>query len=211
VFDAHSKQIPGYIGVVKYETEPAEIPLDALHRNGEEIDQEKKQQLIAPMYRKADAWEYEDEHRIIVERKDVKTRYLNGYEFESIPLPIQAVRIVDFGINYSPTERHQLIATLREGSGAHIQFRQCVRKNIRYEVNICTLCLPPRSKLSTSSTAEAAARHRSKQTLRASGLDESQEAARSKLRGMNPVAIQLQAHHLNQTFRPQATFLAKPT
>ena len=32
--------------------------------------------------------------------------------------------------------------------------------------------------------------HHGKQTLRASGLDESQETARSKLRGMNPVAIQ---------------------
>jgi hypothetical protein len=57
-------------------------------------------------------------------------------------------------------------------------------------VNIYALCLPPRSKLSTSSPAEAAARHHGKQTLRASGLDESQSQQRSKLRGMNPVAIQ---------------------
>jgi len=34
-----------------------------------------------------------------------------------------------------------------------------------------------------------ATRHHGKQTLRASGFDESQESERSKLRGMNPIAI----------------------
>ena len=44
-------------------------------------------------------------------------------------------------------------------------------------MNIYALCLLPRSKLSTSSPAETAARHHRKQTLRASGLDESQKPA----------------------------------
>ena len=38
---------------------------------------------------------------------------------------------------------------------------------------------------------QTATRHHGKQTLRASGFDESQESERSKLRGMNPVAIQI--------------------
>ncbi len=36
-----------------------------------------------------------------------------------------------------------------------------------------------------------ATRHHGKQTLRASGFDESQKSERSKLRGINPVAIQI--------------------
>jgi hypothetical protein len=47
----------------------------------------------------------------------------------------------------------------------------CGQKVIEASVNIYALCLPPRSKLSTSSPAEATARHHGKQTLRDSGLD----------------------------------------
>ena len=59
------------------------------------------------------------------------------------------------------------------------------------KVNICALCLPPRSKLSTSSTA--ASRQRgitANKRFALRGLMNRKNEQRSKLRGMNPVAIQ---------------------
>lgn len=133
VFDPTFHQIPGTISKVDFAKEPAELLLDLLHRSREGIDKKKKEQMIAPIRTKADVWEYEDEHRIIVPMEDVKSRYLNEQKFEFIPFPIKAVHTVDFGINYPKSNRDQLIKTLREGRGSHIQFRQCARKHNRYE------------------------------------------------------------------------------
>ena len=72
-----------------------------------------------------------------------------------------------------------------------------------FQVNICTLCLPPMSnRLRSSNYAEsralgsvdyrfASARHHGKQTLRASGLINRKNQQRSKLRAINPIANQL--------------------
>ena len=48
----------------------------------------------------------------------------------------------------------------------------------------------PEQALDSVDRGRTAAGHHGKQTLRASGLDESQDKARRKRRGMNPVAIQ---------------------
>lgn len=129
VFESTNKKIPGGIIKVTYNTRLPELPLDGLFTDQ---NSSSKPPLTA-FNSKSKVWEYEDEHRLFVESKEVKRRPRKDKVLEFIPFPIQAVKIVDFGIYHSAKDRDALIRKLRADKGQHIKFRQCVRKANRYE------------------------------------------------------------------------------
>jgi hypothetical protein len=82
------------------------------------------------------------------------------------------------GVHYQTDENQLILECTRKSYELQLgKLEQKSLKTMMRGVNIYALCLPPRNKLSTSSPAEATARHHGKQTLRASGLDESQKSA----------------------------------
>lgn len=131
VFDPLHKSLPGGLIQVKYDTAPPELPLDAIFSGSNT----KTRPPLNAFNTKSKAWEYEDELRLFVETKKVKRDHRDEQLFEFVQFPIEAVKIVDFGIYHPQEERDSLIRKLKSGDGSHIRFRQCARKHNRYEFN----------------------------------------------------------------------------
>lgn len=134
VFDPSSKKIPGAHEKIDYETEPPELPLELFFSDPKiPKSKDQKAKLICALHTKAKAWKHEDERRLFIELKHVRTRIVKGNKFEYIRFPIKAIKTVDFGIYHDQAERDKLINKLRQTTGSHIRFRQCIRKQNKYE------------------------------------------------------------------------------